>query len=191
MIAILWAVFGLLGFLLLVVVLVVGTPMRVRFVGSYNKKLNLLTEIRLLWGLSPRLRIPFGRQKTERTKRVRPPSKKRAKRRRRTSFSSEGVADLLTSAWDTLSRMFGRIHVDVFRVSGAFGFDDPADTGRVYGLITPAVYGLGSETCQMSVEPDFSRRRFEGQAEIELRFTPIAVLWPVITLFLKLRTRST
>ena len=180
MVAILWAVLGLFGFLLLAAILVFGTPMRVRFVGSYDQKLDLSAEVRIFWGLSPRLRIPIRRQRPKPKRQRRPSSKRKATPGRRTSFSSKGAVDLLTSAWDTLCRMLGRIHVDVLRVSGVFGLEDPADTGRVYGLISPAIYGLGSETCQVSVEPDFSRRRFAGQAEVELRFTPVAVVWPAI-----------
>ena len=75
-------------------------------------------------------------------------------------------------------------------MSVAFGLDDPADTGLIFGLITPAVYGLGSETCHVSVEPDFSRRRFAGQAEVELEFTPVAVVWPAIRFGLQLWRRA-
>ena len=190
MLAILWVVFGLLGFLLLAVILVVGTPMRVRFVGSYDQKLDLLTEVRVFWGLSPKLGIPIRRQRRKRKKQPRPSSKRKAKPMRWTSFSTEGAADLLASAGGTLRAMIGRIHVDACRLSVAFGLDDPADTGLVYGLITPAVYGLGSERCQVSVEPDFSCRRFAGQAEVELRFTAIAVVWPAIRFGLRLWRRA-
>mgnify|MGYP001814103871 CR=1 FL=1 len=190
MAAILWTVFGLLGGLLLAVVLVVGTPMRVRFVGSYDQKLDLSTEIRVFWGLSPRLRIPIRRQRPKRKKQPRPSSKRKGRPPRWTSFSTESAADLFASAGDTLRAMFGRIHVEACRLSVAFGLDDPADTGLVYGLITPAVYGLGSKRCRVSDEPDFSHRRFAGQAEVELRFTPVAVVWPAIRFGFRLWRRA-
>ena len=190
MYAILSVVFGLLGFLLLAIVLVVGTPMRVRFVGSYDQKLDLSTEIRVLWGLGPRLRIPIRRQKPKPKRSAKPSSKRKPKPGRWTNFGTEGAVDLFASAGDTLRAMFGRIRVEACRLSVAFGLDDPADTGLVYGLITPAVYGLGSERCEMSVEPDFSRRRFAGQAEVELRFTPVVVVWPAIRFGLRLWRRA-
>ena len=190
MVAILWAVPGLFGFLLLAAILVIATPMRVRFVGSYDQKLDLSAEVRIFWGLSPRLRIPILRHRPKPKRHAKPSSKRKAKPRRWIKFKTEGAADLVASAGDTLRAMFGRIQVEACRLSVAFGLDDPADTGLIYGLITPAAYGLGSERCQVSVEPDFSCRRFAGQAEVELRFTAIAVVWPAIRFGLRLWRRA-
>jgi hypothetical protein len=117
---------------------------------------------------------------------ARPPKRKRRKRgkRRKGGIGAEDALRLLRAVPDAGLTALGRIHIDALRLRATFGFDDPADTGEVFGMLTPLVYGLPAERCDFQIRPDFDRRRFEGSAELSLHLTPLSVAWPVLRLVL-------
>lgn len=182
---VLWAILTLIAVVLLVLGVLLATPMHLRLIAEAGANARLRAEVRTLWGLSPRLSVDSATGGSG----VRPPKRRRTPRaeakpekRRSGGVEPEKILRVLRALPDALMTAFGRIHVDRLRLRAAFGFDDPADTGQAFGLLTPLAYGLPSDRVEIGLEPDFERRRFEGTADLSLRLTPLAVAWPVLRL---------
>ena len=79
-------------------------------------------------------------------------------------------------------------HVDAdFHV----GLDDPADTGRLFGIVAPAMAFVGPMLPgRVAIAPDFAHTGLAGRAEGELRIVPLRVLAPVASFGLWLGWRA-
>jgi hypothetical protein len=188
-----WAILGFAGALLLLLVILVATPMHLRLVAEAGDSVDVRAEIRTFWGLSPPLTLKGERHAARMAGVMRRP-RKRTRRAEAEADSDKGggisaaqVSRLLSAVPEALSTALGRIHLDALRLWAAFGFDDPADTGQVFGQLTPWIYGLPCRRCEIGIEPDFEGRRFEGRADLSVHLTPLAVAWPVLRLILKIR----
>lgn len=179
-----WTILGVVGLLLALVVVLVATPMHLRLVAAAGENAGFRAEIRTLWGLSPRLNLEGGGGGDGAAET--PPKRKRGKRRkrRRGGIGAEDAMRLLKAVPHAAVTALRRIHIDGLRLRATFGFDDPADTGEVFGLLTPWVYGLPTELCDVRIQPDFDGPRFEGSAELSVHLTPVAVVWPAVRLAL-------
>jgi hypothetical protein len=64
-----------------------------------------------------------------------------------------------------------------------FGLDDPADTGRIAGLLMPLQYAdILPANVQLAVRPDFTQRRFTGELVASLSVT-LAAFVPAVLRF--------
>ena len=64
-------------------------------------------------------------------------------------------------------------------LDASFGCADPADTGEIFGLMTPFIYGTsGLSGVDMRLEPVFGEVGLRGRASLDLSFVPIALLPP-------------
>jgi hypothetical protein len=82
------------------------------------------------------------------------------------------VIDLLRQLhWENLS-----LHLE-------FGFDDPADTGRIYGLLYPLLVAVAGTGIELRCEPDFGRPCLEGSFEAAFRLRPVAIIGIVLVFF--------
>lgn len=188
---VLWATLAFLGCVVLLVGVLVATPMHLRLSAEAGAQFRVRAEVRTLWGLSPGLKIETGSGGGD------TPGPHRQSRRRREDRKREkaarGIMDadklfqLLHAVPEALLTAVRRIHIDRLRLRTAFGFEDPADTGRAFGMLTPVIYGLPCDCAEVIVEPDFDGRRFEGSADVSLHLTPLAVAWPVLRLVLLFR----
>jgi len=82
-----------------------------------------------------------------------------------------------------------RIHFDSLNVDIRFGTGDPAETGQIFGLATPFIYGFPSDAVSVSLQPDFVQECFRGRIEAALHFIPVALLGPIVRLGLAFLTR--
>ena len=190
-----WAILGVVGLLFLLVVIVVATPMHLRLVAEAGDRFAAEAEIRVLWGLAPRVSLKAERHGHRVAKVLRKPRKRKPVRRQELQeerdegdrFSAAEVSRLLTALPDAALTALRRIHLDRLSLRAVFGFDDPADTGQVFGQLTPWIYGMPREKCDVQVRPEFDGRRFEGSAEIAVHLTLLAVAWPLLRLALVIR----
>ena len=53
---------------------------------------------------------------------------------------------------------------------------DPAETGLVFGLLTPLIYGARSDTVRLDVRPDFDRLCAEGHLDAIVQITPVRLV---------------
>ena len=158
MAAFLWIAVALIGVLLLVLL----TPWHVRFRGR-TAPLDLRVQLRLLGGLAPGIPIPLRRSKDRKKPREKDkPSKRRRKRR----GPPKGLRDLVLG-------ILSAFRLQKLRLSGRIGLHDPADTGMVWGLLTPLIYTLGTGPRRIDIAPEFSGPCFdlEGSGHLVIRPT--------------------
>lgn len=80
--------------------------------------------------------------------------------------------------------LIGRVRIEHFRLRAAFGLSDPADTGMVYGLISPAL--LTASMCHFDVEcqPLFDEADVKLTLKTSVRIVPLAVAMTVLAFLL-------
>ncbi|WP_413720663.1 DUF2953 domain-containing protein [Silicimonas sp. MF1-12-2] len=190
-----WAILGVVGLLFLLIVIVVATPMHLRLVAEAGDRFDVEAEVRVLWGLAPRLSLKAERHGHRVAKVLRKPRKRKPVRRHEQQeeldvgdrITAAEVSRLLTALPEAVLIALRRIHLDRLSLRAVFGFDDPADTGQVFGQLTPWIYGVPRERCDVQVRPDFDGKRFEGSAEVAVHLTLLAVAWPLLRLVLLIR----
>lgn len=190
-----WAILGVVGLLLLLIVIVVATPMHLRLVAEAGDRFDAEAEVRVLWGLAPRVSLKAERHGHRVAKVLRKPRKRKPVRRQEPQeehddgdrITAAEVSRLLMALPDAALSALPRIHLDRLSLRAVFGFDDPADTGQVFGQLTPWIYGVPCEKFDVQVRPDFDGKRFEGSAEVAVHLTLLAVAWPLLRLALLIR----
>lgn len=178
---ILW---GLLGLLILLLVLLVS-PVRLDIRAVAERHPYTVVRARLFGGLAPSLPIVDSRRKNPK-KEKRKEKKKKAKKNAKSTAQTKRdrlkngpalVQDFVKMIGDILRK----IHINHLSLRVEFGFDDPADTGHAFGLMTPLVYGSSAlARSTVLLQPNFERRCFSGELDTSLRFIPISLVLPAI-----------
>lgn len=180
-----WILLGLLALCLAVVVILVATPMHLRVEAEAGERTRIVLDMRTLWGVSPRLRLvdsdrPGGWRPD------RPSKRKRRGKRDGGGWSLPGgpgtARQLIRGLPEVVRGEFARIHVDRLELDARFGTGDPADTGRLYGYLTPLAYALPARRVSVILRPDFANACFQGRAEAALHLIPGALVWPLLRL---------
>lgn len=140
MAALVWIVAALVAVLLAVLLL----PWHVRVRGT-TAPLDLRVHLRLLGGYAPGIPIPLKAASDRGTPRKDKTRKRRRKKRRR----PRGLRDLVLG-------LLAAFRLRRLRLTGRIGLSDPADTGIVWGLLTPFVYTLRGPGRRIDIAPDFS-----------------------------------
>jgi hypothetical protein len=123
----------------------------------------------------PSLRLAwlFGFFRFQPRKRPRGPQKpdmSSAFRILRVKGMGRGVAKLLRT-------ILRRLEVRDFEAELTIGLDDPADTGMLIGVLTPAGIALSQLTGRpFTIRPSFGGAVFEGRGAITVRVFPVRVL---------------
>lgn len=80
-----------------------------------------------------------------------------------------------------LSDLIRLVRIRKISVDARFGCGDPADTGQIFGLLSPLLYGAsGLQRTELRVEPVFEQATLSGRAALELSFVPITLLVPAL-----------
>ena len=189
MAVVLWGVLIVLALTMSALAILLLTPLHIRISGKTGTPPVVNADLRTLWGLSPRLRLPLTGLATP-TETVAKKEKDRpdnSKRKARSSPSGRLSTHSFRAIADFLSSELSRIHIDRLHANAVFGLADPADTGQLFGMLTPLIYGLPGDRVDLALAPDFSGPRFDGDGEARLHFTPAALIVPVIRLALRLK----
>ncbi len=163
-------------------------PLRLRLAGSTSPAPRLRVELGLFGGLVPRLTAYDSARGVAKAKARRggaaetTPAAARERKRRR------GVPPWLRGRWPALLRGVPRLLADLLaclriehlHVDGEFGLDDPADTGRVWGMLAPLLYAVPPLAGVATVRPRFDGATLSGDAEATLRLVPAALLPPAL-----------
>ncbi len=174
------------------VVAVLAIPVRLEYSARFETALDWFVSVR--WGT-----FRFRRSSAVRAAAEHPPAPdKHAPPRRRAPRGRAAVwRPLLRDrvfrrrAWRALRSLLARVESRRFAAACAFGCDDPADTGRLYGAIVPWVTALGAAS-DVSVSPIFTGPRFTASFAGEIRVVPLALIGPLVALgalALRLRRR--
>lgn len=172
----------LLWLILILLVILAGallTPVKLRLHLRSSPSLKFRIEASAFGGVTPHVRIldSTRRRKHEEKK----PKKKKTKARSKRSFA--GGTRLVAAIPRLLSDILSAFHVDYLNVDAEFGLPDPADTGHVYGCLTPFLYGAPLPAkVVVSLRPDFNRACFAGEMDASLHITPAALLPPAVRL---------
>ena len=151
-----------------IVVAALAVPVQLDVAVELSDRWRGHVTLRWLFGA---LAVPLrgGRAKSPET------SRHRAPRRRRP------IGPLLTSPGFTrrllqlVLDLIDQVRVRSFRLDAAFGFDDPADTGRLYGAIAPALAMASARGLRVRCRPDFSRATLHGSCAGSVAMTPLPV----------------
>ena len=84
-----------------------------------------------------------------------------------------------------------RIHVRALSLDVRLGLDDPADTGRLWGVVAPLAALLTlPPVARVAIAPDFAAEIFEVEAQGHLRIIPIQCLAVIFVFVLSPTTLS-
>ncbi|MFY0312449.1 DUF2953 domain-containing protein [Leisingera sp. D0M16] len=162
------ALAALLAALFALIVLVLVSPLRIELVLRKEAGLAFTAALRPLGGFGPRIRLS-GRRKT-------PPAGKKPGRKR--PFDARR---LVPAAARLAAVILRRIRIRTLILDAKFGSGDPAETGQLYGMLAPLVYGsLPARRLQVSVKPVFDRAVLSGRAELDVSLVPAALIVPAV-----------
>jgi hypothetical protein len=68
------------------------------------------------------------------------------------------------------------VRCEDFSLRAEFGFDDPADTGRVYGALAPLLLVAAAKGLNVQCRPSFVRAGLEGSCAATLSVRPLSVV---------------
>ncbi len=104
-------------------------------------------------------------------------SHRRSRARRRFRLTPFIDATLIERALEAATRLVRVVRLRRCALHGRFGFDDPADTGRVWGMVVPLSALLGSTSrAQVDLQPDFCQGGIWGRVNVSLRTQIVQVL---------------
>lgn len=155
-----------------------ATPVKLRLHGQSTTHLNLRVEARPFGGISPSLTVFDSAREPSKKKAEKKAKKAKDKKERRQIFK---VRNMILAAPELVTGILYAIHFDHLRLDGEFGLADPADTGQLYGHLTPLMYGMtGSSHVSVALRPDFHKANLSGELDTVFSITPTELLAPVI-----------
>lgn len=161
-------------FILLLIIVLLCLPLHLNLQFNSQAKPSVEFKVALLGGA---LSVPMkSNGKTDKS--PKPKKKPSISKKRRAKLD---IRPLLRHLPQLMSRLFNLIKFEMLRATIGFGFDSPADTGMVYGMLTPFERVFGNKTNrQIVLHPDFDRAKFESTGHIAARFTPITIVPPLL-----------
>jgi len=106
-----------------------------------------------------------------------PPEPRRSRRRKaRIVIAVLRTRGLLRRVARLVSALVRHVTLDEFRLRTAFGFDSPADTGIVYGLLSPLVVLAEQRGLNVECRPMFLESGLRGAVRATIRVRPLAVV---------------
>ncbi len=174
MIILLWVLAALVAVLLAML----AAPLRVEFRASAGEVLRYSVALRLFGSVGPRVSVADS----DTPKRRKASSFRKKSARSRSGRRRRGDPKRIAgAAFRLISDIFDRIHIDKAAVDLRFGAQDPAETGEIYGALTPVIYGTcGSRMLQINVQPVFDHPVLDGRAALNLTLTPARLIPPIL-----------
>ncbi len=173
--------FGVLAAVVLAVVAALATPVHVGVRLRRTDRTRARWRVRALAGL---IDVRFGGETATEPDASPEAQAARAERprRRRGRKPGAGLAVLRSPgfagrAMRVVPDLGRRIRWEEFSLEATFGFDDPADTGQLYGLLSPLLVAGAAAGWPIRCEPRFTGACFEGACAAGARLRPLAVIW--------------
>lgn len=157
-----------------IVVAVTALPVRLQASARSTPHLRVQVRISPLAGIAPYLSIIDSdrpkRKSADKTKTAKPPKRKKG------AFSGAGPK-LLPNAPRLIAQWLRQIRFHSLTARGGLGLTDPAETGVLFGMLCPLIYGSPpSERISISVTPVFERPCLEGQFEATVSVIPLSLV---------------
>ncbi len=119
--------------------------------------------------------IPVRGRRKKSASKPKPPTRKPGKR------SWRKMRRVPSAGMRLMSDVLSIVHFRGLSLDLRFGCQDPADTGHLYGLMTPVLYGSsGIPKTELHVVPVFDRAEFNGEARLEMFFVPMSLVPPIL-----------
>ncbi|KPQ13748.1 MAG: Protein of unknown function (DUF2953) [Rhodobacteraceae bacterium HLUCCO18] len=147
--------------LVVLVMLALLMPWHLCFRGT-TQPFALRLHLRLLGGHAPGIPIPLARSADRKGAR-------RSRKDRRKRAMPRGLPDLVLG-------LLSAFRVRRLRLTGRFGLPDPADTGTLWGCLTPVIYGLSGGERRIDIAPEFSGACLDLTGSGELLIHPLRLL---------------
>jgi hypothetical protein len=178
--ALLWLVAGLL---ILVSVAALGalcTPLRITVAFDTAAKPAFKFKMAVYGGLLPVVSTSGKRSRGSAAK-TRRPAEPRSRQSSR--LDNAGYARrMLRDGPRLICRIASRVKFETVDADISFGLPDPADTGMIYGMLSPVARLVGTaEHSSVSLHPDFNDAALDGHGRITARFTPAALIAPIFS----------
>lgn len=161
-----------------------AVPVDVGFEVRRRERTESRVRVRWLWGRVA-IPVPAGGRKAEGKKR-----KRRARKPGRPSGARRALAVLTSPNFPSrvlrlVRGVVTRVHFRTLECSARLGLDDPADTGRLWGLLGPVSALLAlPRSARIELAPEFGGARFHLDARGEARVVPGAVILTVLAFLL-------
>jgi len=174
-----WTIGGMVAAFFLILAGALLTPVKFRFFARSAPHPLFRLEARAFAGLTPSLRIADTTR--ERRKKSRNPKAADKKKSKKGRAMAKRAPAMLKAMPDLVAGLLKTIHFERLDIDGEFGLGDPADTGQLYGRLTPLIYGTaGSRKISVALRPDFDTARLSGTIDAMLSVRPAALLPPAI-----------
>lgn len=172
----LWLLLIILTFVCLALI----TPVFVRVHLTTLPQFTYHVELRALAGLAPRITLAKGPVVNPRVNKM----PKAARSKRRTIHSRKrGHAPMVRAVPTLIKGILRGIHLTKLHIDADYGLYDPAETGWLFGLLTPLQYAAPiPANASLDLRADFTKPCLTGNLTAVFRVTLAALLIPV-TLF--------
>jgi hypothetical protein len=168
---------GALVLVLALLVLVLATPVKLQLAFQARPHRRATVSARLLGGLTPAM----GIYDSEERKPARPPSERKRRKKTKSVMALSRIRRMVAAGPGLLAGLRRPIHVETMTLDAEFGLGDPAETGQLFGMLTPLIYAMPqSPAVSLAVRPNFNERCLRGAADADIRFIPFRFVPPVL-----------
>ncbi|NNE81464.1 MAG: DUF2953 domain-containing protein [Silicimonas sp.] len=165
---VLWALVAAFAVILLVLV----TPLRLELQVSRETAFRFSAALRPFGRFGPRISLSDGQTKPR-------PKKPERKKKARRGFGKMRPKQFAQAAIRLAVDLIGLVRVEAASLELRFGLGDPAETGQIYGQMTPLIYGTsGVSRVDVTVEPLFDQAALTGRAALDLSLVPLRLVPP-------------
>lgn len=167
-------IWGLVA-VLLVLLLALATPLRLELNVSKEEAVQFSAALRPFGRFGPRIAL------TDRKKKAKAKTKAKTKKPSKRSVWRVKPKRFAGAAIHLVSDLMGCVKFESAAVDVHFGLGDPAETGQIYGQMTPLIYGTaGMPRVNINVRPAFDRAVLSGQAALDISLIPLQILPPFV-----------
>lgn len=173
-----------IALILLGMVLLLAAPVEIAFNIEHDEASRSDISLVMLFGI---IRIPLvGHSGKERRKKTARTHRKKTKRRgNRKVMSLARNADFRERFFNYIRGLLQSMKIKTLDVQVKLGLDDPADTGRLWGVVGPLASVLAeSRTARIRIEPEFAGEVFSLQSHGRISVTPLRILSNSLYFFL-------
>ena len=168
---------GALVLVLALLVLVLATPVKLQLAFQSRPHRRVTVRARLLGGLSPAM----GIYDSEKRKPAGPQSERKQRKKKKPGMALSRIRRIVAAGPDLLVGLRRPVHVETMALDAEFGLGDPAETGQLFGMLTPLIYAMPqSPAVRLTVRPNFNERCLRGAADADIRFIPFGFVPPVL-----------
>ena len=176
------ALVAVLATLIALIVAMLAVPLVLFIEAERTAKLKVRWRLFWLFGLvKPRSRnrsAPSSPDRADATHAATP--KKRRARRRRMAFAVLRTRGLLERVVRLALALLRRVQVERLQLDTLFGFENPADTGFVYGCLSPVLVIADVRGLNIRCRPMFLEAGLRGAFRATIRVRPLLMVGPMV-----------